>query len=159
MNTKELSDIPAERDGDVVFNPSNLIVLIRQHHQGAEIFSVQRKLKIILRDAESALLVLYDSEELTISDSFVMDITARVIAKECQDHETKEILSYIFYYNRSSIIAAWHVFPSSEYGFEELQELDFLFGQYTFYDNHNQLRNEERDARRKYSKISSRKEY
>jgi hypothetical protein len=139
MNTEDINEVSTTEEKNAVFIPENLIVLIRQHHKGSEIFSVQRKLKIILRDATSAFLILYDSEMPTISDSFILDIQSRIIAKESKDSETNDVLSCIFYYNRSNIIAAWHIFPSSEYGFDELQELDFIFGQYTFYDNHQQL--------------------
>jgi len=50
-------------------------------------------------------------------------------------------------------VAIWHVFPTATNGFDELQQLDFLFGQYVYYDNFTKLAEAEKDIENRIPKV------
>lgn len=83
-----------------------------------------------------------------INYSFILDIQARIISEEVKDPITSDLLSCIVHYDRLGVHMTMHILPHelNTLCLEEIKLLDFLFSQYSYYDNKQHLINE----RRKY---------
>lgn len=127
----------------------------------AESCELTSKEELRTKDAEEYSSICDDISSISpntshtiIRNKYILDIQARIVAKEARDSDTNEVLSCIFYYSRRDVNAVWHVFPSAMAGFEELQSLDFLFGQYVYYDNHHKLNEAEKILGEKIPKLN-----
>lgn len=150
-------------DEDEIFYPRHLTLLARSTSEPNSkdnknlIQNVRRSFKMTYRSHDSIYMTLLntttqsafiDTElpEGTSVDHYIIDIQARIVIKECKN-DLNELISCIYYYKRGEVIAHWNIYPlPTEDGFNELNQLDFLFGQYSYYLNEKKLNQAEKDV-------------